>query len=242
MGAGRLDTAFSPDDLAAIEAAVREVESRSPGEVVPYAADRSDAYPEVAWTTATLGALLSDRFGTRAVVLSGGVLLGFGMVTASQASTLGQFQLLFGVIVGLAAGSFYAPMMAVTTRWFTRHRSLAVALVSSGIGVGSMTVGPLARWIITSYDWRMAMLVIGDLAWLLVIPAALLVRNPPALSTRFSCASTSAGGSSGPRSARSPSCPLSGWRSGRGPAAGRTTRSAATSGSSSARSASASGP
>src|SRR5437870_12233900 len=39
---------------------------------------------------------LSDRIGTRAVVLCGGVLLGFGMVTASQAATLGQFQLLFG--------------------------------------------------------------------------------------------------------------------------------------------------
>ena len=123
---------------------------------------------------------LSDRLGPRTVVLSGGVLLGLGLVTASQAATLGQFQVLFGVLVGLAAGSFYAPMTATTTRWFTRHRSLAVALVSSGMGVGSMTVGPLARWIITTYDWRMAMLVIGDLAWLLVIPAALLVRNPPA--------------------------------------------------------------
>ena len=31
---------------------------------------------------------LSDRYGTRAVVLSGGVLLGVGMVLASQATTL----------------------------------------------------------------------------------------------------------------------------------------------------------
>ena len=58
MSSSRLDAAFSPDDLAAIEAAVREVESRSPGEIVPYATDRSDAYPEAAWTTATMGALL----------------------------------------------------------------------------------------------------------------------------------------------------------------------------------------
>ena len=123
---------------------------------------------------------LSDRFGTRVVVLSGAILLGFGMVAGSQATTLGQFQLVFGVIVGVAAGSFYAPLSAVTTRWFTRHRSLAVALVSAGIGLGSMTVGPLARWIITNYDWRTAMLVLGDLAWLLIIPAALLVRYPPA--------------------------------------------------------------
>src|SRR5215472_12182406 len=49
---------------------------------------------------------LSDRFGTRAVVLSGGVLLGLGLVAASHAATLGQFQLLFGVLVGAAAGSF----------------------------------------------------------------------------------------------------------------------------------------
>src|SRR5216117_3863149 len=123
---------------------------------------------------------LSDRFGTRAVVLLCGVLLGLGLVTASQAASLGQFQLVFGLIVGLAAGSFYTPMTATTSRWFTRHRSLAVALVSAGLGLGTMTVGPLARWIITNYDWRVAMLVLGDLAWLLVIPAALLVKNPPA--------------------------------------------------------------
>ena len=47
---------------------------------------------------------LSDRFGTRVVVLCGGVLLGLGLVTASQAATLGQFQLLFGVLVGLGGG------------------------------------------------------------------------------------------------------------------------------------------
>jgi MFS family permease len=123
---------------------------------------------------------LSDRFGTRLVVLAGGIVLGAGLVAASQATTLGQFQLLFGVVVGVAAGSFYAPMTAATTRWFVRHRSLAVALVSAGLGLGSMTVAPLAGWIITRYDWRIAMLVIGDLAWLLLIPAALLVRTPPA--------------------------------------------------------------
>ena len=122
---------------------------------------------------------LSDRFGTRVVVLCGGALLGLGMVVASQANTLLQFQLLFGIIVGVAAGSFYAPMTATTTRWFTQNRSLAVALVSAGLSFGSTLMAPLARWLITSYDWRMAMLVLGDLVWLIVIPAAFLVRNPP---------------------------------------------------------------
>ena len=137
---------------------------------------------------------LSDRFGARAVVLSGGVLLGLGLVTASQAATLGQFQLLFGGLVGLAAGSLYTPMTAVTTRWFTRHRSLAVALVSAGLSLGSSTAAPLARWLITSYDWRFAMLVIGDLAWIVIIPAALLVRNPPAAVPATPAATADAAG------------------------------------------------
>jgi MFS family permease len=122
---------------------------------------------------------LSDRFGTRLVVVCGGALLGLGMVIASQAATLLQFQLLFGAIVGVAAGSFYAPMTATTTRWFTRNRSLAVALVSAGVSFGSTLMAPLAGWLISTYDWRMAMLVLGDLVWLIVIPAAFLVRNPP---------------------------------------------------------------
>ena len=122
---------------------------------------------------------LSDRIGTRTVVLCGGVLLGVGLMTASQAATLVQFQVLFGVLVGVATGSFYVPMTATTTRWLTQHRSLAVALVSAGISVGSATVGPLARWIITGYDWRTAMFVIGELAVVTIIPAALLVREPP---------------------------------------------------------------
>jgi MFS family permease len=66
---------------------------------------------------------LSDRFGTRIAVLCGGVLLGIGLIAASQAATLIQFQLLFGVLVGAAIGSFYVPMTAITSRWFSRNRA-----------------------------------------------------------------------------------------------------------------------
>src|SRR4249920_1392869 len=58
---------------------------------------------------------LSDRFGTRIVVLAGSLLLGLGLVTASQAQSLWQFQLLFGGLIGIAVGSFYAPMIAVAS-------------------------------------------------------------------------------------------------------------------------------
>ncbi|WOH82371.1 MFS transporter [Bradyrhizobium sp. BEA-2-5] len=128
---------------------------------------------------AFLWGALSDRFGTRIVVLSGSLLLGLGLVTASQAATLWQFQLCFGVLIGIAAGSFYAPMMALASAWIEKNRSLAVALVSAGMGVSPVTIAPFASWLITTYDWRTAMLVIGCAAWALLIPACFLVRPAP---------------------------------------------------------------
>jgi MFS family permease len=129
---------------------------------------------------------LSDRFGTRAVVLAGGTLSGLGLVAASQAGTVAEFQILFGMIIGVAAGSFYAPLTATATRWFIRHRSLAVALISAGFAIGSMTISPFARWLITDYGWRTAMLTLGVFSWVFIIPAALLVRKPPVLPRAFS--------------------------------------------------------
>src|SRR6266436_1119283 len=136
----------------------------------------------------------SDRFGTRIVVLTGGVLLGLGVLLASRATSLIEFQLTYGILVGLAAGSFFAPMIAATTRWFVSNRSLAVSLVSAGMGVAPMTISPFARWLISTYDWRTAMMTIGIVAWALLIPAALLVRRAPSLAARAAAGPAAATG------------------------------------------------
>lgn len=122
---------------------------------------------------------MSDRFGPRIVVLSGSLMLGLGLVLASRATSLIEFQLVFGLLVGAAAGAFYAPMMALASGWIENNRSLAVALVSAGAGTAPLTVAPFARWLIDNYDWRPAMLVVGIMAWILLIPASYLVRRPP---------------------------------------------------------------
>lgn len=125
---------------------------------------------------------ISDRFGARLVALAGAILLGLALVLASRAAVLLQFQLTFGVLVGFAAGAFFAPMISTVMSWFDKNRSLAVSLVSCGVGVAPMTISPFARWLVSSYDWRLAMMAIGIAAWVLLIPAALLIRRPPAAS------------------------------------------------------------
>ena len=122
---------------------------------------------------------LADRFGTRLVMLAGGLLLGLGLLAASRAESLLEFQLLFGIVVGAASGSAFAPLIAVTSSWFTRRRSLAVALVSMGLGIGTITVGPIASVVIELHDWRAALTLLAGLALLVVAPGALLLKPPP---------------------------------------------------------------
>ena len=122
----------------------------------------------------------SDRWGPRPVVLIGAVLLGAGLVVASRATSPLTFQIGFGLLVGLSAGAFFAPMIAAVTGWFETGRALAVSLVSAGMGMAPMTMTPFAGWLISNHDWRTAMAAMGVLAWALLIPAALFVRAAPA--------------------------------------------------------------
>ncbi|HVY04632.1 MAG TPA: MFS transporter [Burkholderiales bacterium] len=122
---------------------------------------------------------LSDRYGPRRVVLAGAVLLGLGLALASRATSQVAFLLTYGLIVGISAGSFFAPMFVAVMAWFDRHRGLAVSLVSVGVGVAPLTISPLAAWLVSKTDWRTAQLCIACLAWALMIPAALFVRPAP---------------------------------------------------------------
>src|SRR5262245_43724618 len=137
-----------------------------------------------AWLALGLGSLLwgtlSDRWGARPVVVTGGSLLGLGLILSSQTTELSWFSITFGGLVGLAVGAFYAPLPSTVTRWFAASRGLAVALVSAGSGIGTFVIAPLVRWLIDVFDWRTAMLLLGDLVWLAIVPLAFLLRPLPA--------------------------------------------------------------
>jgi MFS family permease len=144
------------------------------------------ALASMAWGT------VADRIGPRPVVLIGSVLLASSLAVASRATSALQFQLVFGLVVGAASAAIYAPLMACVTGWFDTHRSLAVSLVSAGMGMAPMTMSPLAAWLGSRYDWRTSMLIIAGVCAAVMIPVSLLIRRPPALETANPTADQSA--------------------------------------------------
>ncbi len=136
---------------------------------------------------------LSDRFGARPVLLAGSVLMVAGFLLASRATSLLEFQLTYGLMVGFATGSYFPPFIAVVSNWFDRKRALAVSLTSAGVGMAPMIVSPFASWLLTTTDWRGAQMTIASLAALVLLPAALLVRQPPAASAGAQAADAAGG-------------------------------------------------
>ena len=131
--------------------------------------------------TSMIWGTLSDRFGPLPVVLTGSVVIAASLALASQARSLFAFQFVFGVMVGGGTAAIFAPMMATVTGWFDTHRSLAVSLVSAGMGMAPMTMSPLVAFLVSHHDWRTTMLIVAGVVAAIMIPVALLVRRPPAL-------------------------------------------------------------
>jgi len=131
--------------------------------------------------TSMIWGTLSDRFGPLPVVLTGSIVIAASLALASQATSLLAFQFIFGVMVGGATAAIFAPMMATVTGWFDTHRSLAVSLVSAGMGMAPMTMSPLVAWLVSHHDWRTTMLIVSGVVAAIMIPVSLLVRRPPAL-------------------------------------------------------------
>jgi MFS family permease len=122
---------------------------------------------------------LADRWGARRLAMLGMLLVGSGLALASQARTLLQVYLAYGLGVGLGIGCAYVPVIGAVQRWFDRRRGLASGLAVAGIGVGTLVMPPAAAMLIELMGWRPAYLIIGVGAAVLgLIVSTLIVSDP----------------------------------------------------------------
>jgi MFS family permease len=123
---------------------------------------------------------LSDRFGVVVPVLLGAIGLGGGFIAAGSATTLWQFSLAQGVLIGLLGTSAtFAPLVADTSQWFDRRRGIAVAVCMSGNYVAGAVWPPVMQHFIDSAGWRATYVGMGVFCILAMLPLALVLRRRP---------------------------------------------------------------
>jgi MFS family permease len=128
---------------------------------------------------AILGGWIADRYNPKVVFMAMGFLSFAGLVLTSQATTLWHLFVSYGIFLAAGIGPIYPIASSITTRWFVRSRGLAIAIISSGVGLGSVVIVPVVAYFIADSGWRLSYLVFGAIVFVIMTPLALFIKKAP---------------------------------------------------------------
>jgi sugar phosphate permease len=125
--------------------------------------------------------ILVDRYGARRLLSCGVALLGLGVWLLTVSTTVWQFGLAYGVLVGVGmAATQQVVTSTLVANWFQRHRGFAQSLLGSAAAVGWMLVVPANMFVERMYNWMTMYRTMGTILLVLVVPVILLfIRNRP---------------------------------------------------------------
>lgn len=125
-------------------------------------------------------AALMDRFGIRPVLTVALLLLAAGGGLTVFMTQVWQLWLLWGLLVGVGAGSISMAFIAtLVNRWFVTRRGLVSGILTAAGATGQLVFLPGVAWLATHHGWRVPALVVAGTA-LLVLPLVLVaVRDHP---------------------------------------------------------------
>jgi MFS family permease len=133
---------------------------------------------------------IADKAPIRWVILFGATVIGLCMLGASQADVLWQFYLLFFVAGFLGAAALFAPLIANVGNWFKTGAGLALGIASAGQALGQGGMPYVLALLIGALGWRDALMSVGITMLVLLISLAMLIKQPPKISTRLDAGST----------------------------------------------------
>jgi predicted MFS family arabinose efflux permease len=131
----------------------------------------------VALVSPGIGVLL-DRYPPRRIILPSIVIFALALASLSRLGPgIQRFYFTYFILGLVANGTAQFAYTRTILTWFRSRRGLALALILTGSGVGSILIPPLTQWVIDHHGWRNAYLMLGCIALIGLPLTALLVRN-----------------------------------------------------------------
>ena len=124
---------------------------------------------------------LADRWGPARVIVLALGLLGVGSIASAFVTRLWHLFVTAGVLMAVGAGgAALSTGSAIVTRWFDKHRGMAMGIAAGGMSAGQLVFVPLASVLTYSYGWRTSFLWLGVGLLALIVPLGLmLLRDTP---------------------------------------------------------------
>ena len=122
---------------------------------------------------------LTDRFGARAVVAAGGVLMGMGILLGAVMTHVWELYFYYGILAGTGMGVVSVPLSSTISRWFIRRRGLTQGVLVVGAALGNLAIAPAAGYLILGLGITSAYVTLGAGAMVLIVLLALVLRKEP---------------------------------------------------------------
>lgn len=117
---------------------------------------------------------LLDRIAPWWVATAGAAAGAAGLILSTEARTPLELYLAYGVLYGLgSAWTGTVPVLSSVSKWFVRRRGLAIGISSMGVSFGTITIVPLAAFILERFSWRAGFVFIG---LTLLVPGVLIAN------------------------------------------------------------------
>jgi MFS family permease len=122
---------------------------------------------------------LADRFGPRPLVAAGAVLLPLGLVLTSRVDTAVGGYVTYGIGVGVGGSLVIAPLFTAASGWIVQRRALALGVLATGNGLGTLILVPFAQRLIDDHGWRDAYVILALVDFVVIAAVCTVVRRPP---------------------------------------------------------------
>jgi len=128
---------------------------------------------------------LADRFGLRVPLLLGAVGLGAGFIIASNAASIGTFNVAHGLLIGLlGCSATFSPLLADTSLWWEKRRGIAVAICASGNYLGGAIWPPVIQHYVETVGWRQTYFGVGVACFAMMVAMSFVMTQRPPTSSR----------------------------------------------------------
>jgi sugar phosphate permease len=127
-----------------------------------------------------LSGWLLDRFGSRRVMAGSLALMAVGVGLTTLMREYWQLLILWGVVIGLAAGGTASVLSAtVANRWFVARRGVVLGVLNSANSTGQLIFLPLMMTVIVTVGWRGGSLLLLAATCAMIPLVALWMRDDP---------------------------------------------------------------
>ncbi|KAI4826769.1 hypothetical protein KUCAC02_030202 [Chaenocephalus aceratus] len=121
-----------------------------------------------------ISSILVNKYGSRIVMMSGGLLSGLGLIAASFCNSVQELYFFIGVVGGLGLSFNLNPSLTMIGKYFYKRRPIANGIAMAGSPVVLCTMAPINTWLFEKFGWRGSFLILGGVLFNCCVAGSLM--------------------------------------------------------------------